>query len=116
LLSGPLLVSLDLGASVFGVITTDESSSAVVGLYPMVLVGTEHVFAGYRHVYFGGEVEGFDGSSPFSGQFSSFVLGGSLGKQRVRFLPEVVFMFPQGETFISYGISIQYRLGQKNSR
>ncbi len=111
-LDGPLYAAVNMGGSLFGVLTDEDS--AVLGLYPAVLVGTRRLYAGYRHVFLTGTVEIWGGNSNFSQGVSTIVLGGVWG-QRWQFLPEVnIYLPPEKgqDMLLSYGVGIRYRWGR----
>jgi hypothetical protein len=93
ILQEPLTVSFDLGGSLFAFGSkSDETRGTIVGVYPMLITGKKHWYAGIKGLYISskGQIEflrvyKFDQSGWSS---LNIVAGGIIGK-KVQILPEI---------------------------
>lgn len=107
-------VAADLGVSYGGFL-----GASTIAAYPGVFVGTDHFYVGGRQTILAGQFapeDGglFDEASPFSGNFTTVVAGGSIGGDRVRLLPEVNLHLPieEGDPIVMPGFGLKYRFGE----
>lgn len=114
-LRDPLYVAADLGASVFVSFIYDETGPIyLLGLYPMVLAGTEHVYAGARLSLLGGGNLEDDALIDFTGVgvLPGAVVGGKFGT-RLQVLPELnLYVLPEdGSVLLVPALGLQYSFG-----
>ncbi len=107
-------VSADLGLSYSGFF-----SASTVAAYPGVYVGTDQFYVGGRQTLLVGSFDPEEDSSlfgqetSFSGNFTTFMVGASVGGSRVRVMPEVNLHIPsgEGEAMILPALGLEYRFG-----
>ena len=113
----PLVVSGDLGVSTFANAWSenDNASGSTTGIYPMILVGQKHWYAGVKENYLStsGSLDLF-GRVNYSGSGwlgPSVLFGLWLGGDDVRLLAEVNMFFFRGmDTFVVPALGFQFRL------
>jgi hypothetical protein len=96
----PLYVSADLGWSYFS--NSSQSShdnGTTTGWYPMIIVGQDHWYAGFKQVFLNSDVEfEFFGRKNFnySGLWSTNIVIGGIFGTNVRMMPEINFIMIRG--------------------
>jgi hypothetical protein len=116
ILRDPINISADLGWSYFSHTGNfGESKGKTTCWYPMIIAGQDHWYVGVKRVHWSteGEFEIIgDWKYSGSGWFSTNVVAGGIVGEKVRFMPEVNFIFPDsGErTLIVPAIGIQFIL------
>ena len=97
LLNGPFLVSVDFGMSYTSSRNVDSESFDLVGYHPMLMIGTESIYLGFKqNIYHGeGRAKMLDSRADENGRLSvpSIVIGYSFGKS-FRLQPELNCFIP----------------------
>jgi hypothetical protein len=108
-LSGDLGFSHMSSPNLFG--SDDSDDLECFALYPMLLFGSEQLYAGAKVVYFSQEVEFLDlvDKTTISDHFFILTLGGSFGDEHIRVMPEFdIGVWSMKETATWGGLAIQH--------